>query len=170
MIPELYALEQLAEVVAAHPEAWRPMVFTCGCFDLLHAGHVRYLRVAKALGRSLVVGLNTDASVRALKPQKLGNLTRPIVPELQRAEVVAGLKPVDAVVMFAEITATRVIQTLQPEIYAKGGHYSIETLPEAPVVLAYGGRIELVAIELPTSTTGIIHQIAAATGKTELIA
>ncbi len=163
MISELYTLEALTQLVAADPEAWRPLVFTCGCFDLIHAGHVRYLRVAKSLGRSLVVGLNTDESVRNLKPQRLGNLARPITPEQQRAEVIAALKPVDAVVMFAEITATTVIQTLQPDIYAKGGDYRIETLPEAPAVAAYGGKIELIAIELPTSTTGIIKKIAAAT-------
>lgn len=160
MIPELYTLDALCQLVTRNPDAWRPMVFTCGCFDLIHAGHVRYLRSAKLLGRSLVVGLNTDASVRALKPQKLGNLTRPITPELQRAEVIAGLKPVDAVVMFAELTATNVIQVLQPDIYAKGGDYRVETLPEAPTVLAYGGKIELIAIELPTSTTGIVKKIA----------
>ncbi|MCS6814763.1 MAG: adenylyltransferase/cytidyltransferase family protein [Cyanobacteria bacterium] len=162
MIPELYTLDALCQLVTQNPDAWRPMVFTCGCFDLIHAGHVRYLRSAKLLGRSLVVGLNTDASVRALKPQKLGNLTRPITPEMQRAEVIAGLKPVDAVVMFAELTATSVIQALQPDIYAKGGDYRVETLPEAPAVLAYGGKIELIAIELPTSTTGIVKKIAEA--------
>jgi len=167
MIPDLYALDDLRQAVLADPQRWRPMIFTCGCFDLLHAGHVRYLRSARALGRSLVVGLNSDASVRQLKPQKIGNLGRPIVPQEQRAEVLTALKAVDAVVLFDELTATRVIETLQPEVYAKGGDYQVSTLPEAPAVFAYGGQVELIAIELPTSTTGLVKRIAEATSQSK---
>jgi rfaE bifunctional protein nucleotidyltransferase chain/domain len=159
MIPGLYSLSELLDAIAQAPSHWRPLVFTNGCFDLLHAGHVRYLQVAKSLGRSLVVGLNSDQSVKTIKPNKPGFPPRPLVPETQRAEVLATLKPVDGVVIFQETTATRLIQALQPDIYVKGGDYSQSTLPEAPVVQAYGGRIELVKVEVHTSTTALIDRI-----------
>lgn len=159
MIPGIYSLRELHIAIASNPDRWRPLVFTNGCFDLLHAGHVRYLQVAKSLGRSLVVGLNSDQSVKTIKPNKPGFPPRPLVPETQRAEVLATLKPVDGVVIFQETTATRLIQALQPDIYVKGGDYSQSTLPEAPVVQAYGGRIELVKVEVHTSTTALIERI-----------
>jgi rfaE bifunctional protein nucleotidyltransferase chain/domain len=159
MIPGIYSLSELLDAIAQAPSQWRPLVFTNGCFDLLHAGHVRYLQVAKSLGRSLVVGLNSDQSVKTIKPNKPGFPPRPLVPETQRAEVLATLKPVDGVVIFQETTATRLIQALQPDIYVKGGDYSQSTLPEAPVVQAYGGRIELVKVEVHTSTTALIERI-----------
>ncbi len=158
----LYSLEDLQRAIAAHPERWRPLVLTNGCFDLLHAGHVRYLQAARTLGRALVVGLNSDASVRQLKPAAAGYPARPLVPAAQRAEVLAALKPVDAVVIFAEQRATRLIEALRPEIYAKGGDYTPATLPEFPDVQACGGRVELIQVELPTSTSAIVAQILAA--------
>jgi rfaE bifunctional protein nucleotidyltransferase chain/domain len=94
-----------------------------------------------------------------LKPHRLGLPPRPIVPERQRAEVLAALKPVDGVVIFSETTATGTIEALQPEIYVKGGDYCLDTLPEAPTVRAYGGRIELVEIEVSSSTSAIIERI-----------
>ena len=159
MIPGIYSLSELQQAIANAPDQWRPLVFTNGCFDLLHAGHVRYLQVAKSFGRSLVVGLNSDQSVKTIKPQQPGFPPRPLIPETQRAEVLAALKPVDAVVIFPETTATRLIQALQPDVYVKGGDYTQSTLPEAPVVQAYGGRIELVKVEVHTSTTGLIDRI-----------
>jgi rfaE bifunctional protein nucleotidyltransferase chain/domain len=159
MIPGIYSLSELQQAIANAPDQWRPLVFTNGCFDLLHAGHVRYLQVAKSFGRSLVVGLNSDQSVKTIKPQQRGLPSRPLIPETQRAEVLAALKPVDAVVIFPETTATRLIQALQPDVYVKGGDYTQSTLPEAPVVQAYGGRIELVKVEVHTSTTGLIDRI-----------
>ncbi len=158
-IPGTYSLSELQQAIALNPEQWRPLVFTNGCFDLMHAGHVRYLQVAKSLGRSLVVGLNSDQSIKTIKPNKPGFPPRPLIPEAQRAEVLASLKPVDAVVIFSETTATRLIQALQPDVYVKGGDYSQSTLPEAPVVQAYGGRIELVKVEVQTSTTTLINRI-----------
>jgi len=155
----IYTLSALQESVAAQPQQWRSLVLTNGCFDLLHVGHVRYLQAAKALGRALVVGLNSDSSVQGIKPPQRGLPLRPIIPEAQRAEVLAALKPVDAVVIFPEETASHLIQTLQPDIYVKGRDYTLETLPEAPIVQSYGGRIELIAVEIPTSTSGIIQQI-----------
>jgi rfaE bifunctional protein nucleotidyltransferase chain/domain len=159
MIPGIYSLSELQQAIANAPDQWRPLVFTNGCFDLLHAGHVRYLQVAKSFGRSLVVGLNSDHSVKTIKPHQPGFPPRPLIPETQRAEVLAALKPVDAVVIFPETTATRLIQALQPDVYVKGGDYTQSTLPEAPVVQAYGGRIELVKVEVHTSTTGLIDRI-----------
>jgi rfaE bifunctional protein nucleotidyltransferase chain/domain len=162
MILGLYTVEELQQEIVAAPQRWRSLVLTNGCFDLLHAGHVRYLQAAKRLGRSLVIGLNSDASVRGIKPQAAGSPPRPIVPELQRAEVLAALKPVDAVVIFSEPTATQLVEALKPDIYVKGGDYQIATLPEAAAVQAYGGRIELVTIEVPSSTSAIIRQILSA--------
>ncbi len=155
----VYGLEELRQTVAANPQQWRPLVFTNGCFDLLHAGHVRYLQAAKTLGQRLIIGLNSDASVRGIKPQAAGLPPRPIVPELQRAEVLAALKAVDGVVIFHEPTAIAVIAALQPDIYVKGGDYALSTLPEAPTVQAYGGRIELIKIEVPSSTSAIVQRI-----------
>ncbi|MEL6223730.1 MAG: adenylyltransferase/cytidyltransferase family protein [Cyanobacteria bacterium J06626_14] len=161
MPPVVHTLEQLKVSIAQQPDQWRPLVFTNGCFDLIHAGHVRYLTAAKALGRSLIVGLNRDASVRQLKPQPSGCPTRPIIPEQQRAEVVAALKPVNAVLLFSESTACQAIATLQPDIYVKGGDYQLNTLPEASTVRAYGGKIHLIPIELSCSTSAIIQTIMA---------
>lgn len=155
----IYTLSELKNSIASNPDDWRPLVFTNGCFDLLHAGHVRYLQKAKTLGRSLVVGLNSDRSVQTIKPNRQGSPARPIIPEMQRAEVLAALKPVDAVVIFADTTAIALIEALKPDIYVKGGDYQIETLPEASAVQAYGGHIQLVKIEIPSSTTAIVNRI-----------
>jgi D-glycero-beta-D-manno-heptose 1-phosphate adenylyltransferase len=155
----IYSLEHLQGLIVANPEQWRPLVFTNGCFDLLHPGHVRYLQAAKALGKTLVVGLNSDRSIMAIKPAKPGQPQRPIVIESHRAEVLAALRAVDGVVIFDERTADNLIITLQPDIYVKGGDYSIDTLPEAHSVQAYGGKIQLIQVEIPTSTTAIIQKI-----------
>lgn len=155
----VYSLADLLLLLEKTPESWRPMVFTNGCFDLVHTGHVRYLQAARRLGAALVVGLNSDRSVAKIKPQPLGQPLRPIMPQEQRAEVLAALKPVDAVVIFDEPTAIELIQVLQPEIYVKGGDYQLNTLPEASVVQSYGGKIELIQVEVPSSTTAIINRI-----------
>ncbi|MGD1902261.1 MAG: adenylyltransferase/cytidyltransferase family protein [Geitlerinemataceae cyanobacterium] len=155
----LYDLDALKAEIDRDPDRWRPLVFTNGCFDLLHCGHIRYLRAAKAFGKTLVVGVNSDASVAAIKPQPDDLPPRPIVPDVQRAEAIAALKPVDGTVIFPEQTATNAIETLRPDFYVKGGDYDVESLPEAPTVMAYGGAIELVQIEIPTSTSAIIRRI-----------
>lgn len=129
-------------------------MLTNGCFDILHAGHVRYLTAARALGRALVVGLNSDQSVRQLK-----GATRPIVSQEERAEVLLGLKAVDAVVIFEELTAQGLITALRPDIYVKGGDYTPATLPEAPTVTALGGKVVIIPIEVPTSTTKILQRL-----------
>jgi D-glycero-beta-D-manno-heptose 1-phosphate adenylyltransferase len=164
-IEGVYELAELQAAIAVDPEHWRPLVFTNGCFDLLHAGHVRYLKAARTLGKALVIGLNSDRSVRTIKPQPAGSPPRPIVPEAQRAEVLAALKSVDGVVLFNETTASSLIAALQPDIYVKGGDYQIDSLPEAQIVHAYGGRVELIQIEVPSSTSSLIQRIRQAEGK-----
>lgn len=155
----IYSLSQLQKAIALNIDKWRPLVFTNGCFDLLHVGHVRYLKEAKSMGKTLVVGINSDLSVQQIKPPTSDFPPRPIIEEKQRAEVVASLKMVDGVVIFEETTAINVIKTLQPDIYTKGGDYTISNLPEAPIVMSYGGKIKLVEIEIPSSTTKIINRI-----------
>ena len=133
----------------------KKIVFTNGCFDILHVGHVRYLTAAKSFGDVLIVGLNTDESVRKLK-----GVSRPINNQDDRAEVLLGLKAVDYVIFFGEDTAENLIAELQPDIYVKGGDYTLETLPEAKIVQAYGGQIELVKLVAGKSTTKIIEKIS----------
>lgn len=156
---KLYSLTELQEQINMNPDQWRPLVLTNGCFDLLHVGHVRYLQTAKSLGKTLVVGVNSDHSVSRIKPEKPGFPSHPIIPEKQRAEVLSALATVDAVIIFPETTATELIKAFQPDIYAKGGDYTIESLPEAETVQAYNGNIKLITIEVPTSTSKIIQKI-----------
>ncbi|MGL5271031.1 MAG: D-glycero-beta-D-manno-heptose 1-phosphate adenylyltransferase [Selenomonadaceae bacterium] len=132
----------------------RKIVFTNGCFDIVHAGHVKYLQQAKACGDYLILGLNSDASVQRLKgPQ------RPLNNELDRAEVIGALKAVDAVVLFEEQTAEALIAKVKPDVYVKGGDYTLETLPEAKIVQTYGGRVEFIDMVEGRSTTNIIEKI-----------
>jgi rfaE bifunctional protein nucleotidyltransferase chain/domain len=134
--------------------AGRKIVFTNGCFDIVHAGHVRYLEQARTCGEYLILGLNTDASVQRIKgPQ------RPLNNELDRAEVVGALKAVDAVVLFGEATAEALIAKVKPDVYVKGGDYTLDTLPEAKIVQAYGGRVEFIDMVKGRSTTNIIEKI-----------
>ncbi|MGL5269360.1 MAG: D-glycero-beta-D-manno-heptose 1-phosphate adenylyltransferase [Selenomonadaceae bacterium] len=135
-------------------QAGRKIVFTNGCFDILHAGHVRYLEQARTCGDYLILGLNTDQSVQQLKgPQ------RPLNNELDRAEVVGALRSVDAVVLFGEKTAEALIAKVKPDVYVKGGDYSLDTLPEAKIVQSYGGRVEFIAMVAGRSTTNVIEKI-----------
>ena len=144
-------IERLCEILR---RAGQKIVFTNGCFDILHAGHVRYLEKARSFGDCLVLGLNTDASVR-------GNTgpSRPITGELDRAEVVGALKAVDYVVLFGEKTAETIIAKVRPDVYVKGGDYTLETLPEAKIVQSYGGRVEFVQMVAGRSTTNVIKKI-----------
>jgi rfaE bifunctional protein nucleotidyltransferase chain/domain len=154
-LTQIYNLDQLNQLVKQDPQKWRPLVFTNGCFDLLHVGHIRYLQTAKSLGNKLIVGVNSDHSVNQIKPNK----GRPIIPEQQRLEVLGSLRSVDAVVLFSQKTADHLLKVLEPDIYVKGGDYDIQTLPEANTVQEYGGKIELIKIEIPTSTSKIIEKI-----------
>jgi len=156
---QIYHLHQLKNLIDLFPEQWRPLVLTNGCFDLIHVGHLRYLKEAKNFGKTLIIGLNSDRSVKSIKPYDNMGVARPIIPEEQRAEILTQLKPVDGVVLFEENTASNLIEILQPDIYVKGGDYTLETLPETPFVQAYGGEIKLIDIEIGTSTSKIIQKI-----------
>jgi rfaE bifunctional protein nucleotidyltransferase chain/domain len=131
-------------------------VFTNGCFDLMHVGHLRYLQAARALGDRLVVAINSDASVQALKGP-----TRPVLPEAERAELLAGLGCVDFVTIFSEPTADACLEAFEPGIYAKGGDYTPDSLPEAPTVRAYGGEIRILPFVEGRSTSSLIAKIQA---------
>ncbi len=133
----------------------KKIVFTNGVFDILHAGHVRYLSAAKALGDALVIGLNSDASVKLLGKGP----DRPINPQLDRAEVLLALKSVDAVVIFDEQTPERLIAEMKPNVHVKGGDYTVETLPEAKIILAYGGEVVIMPTLEGRSSTRIIDAI-----------
>lgn len=136
--------------------AGKIVVFTNGCFDLLHRGHVDYLQRARILGDALVVGLNGDGSVRQLKGPG-----RPILPEADRAAVLAALRAVDVVVIFHQPTAEALVAAVQPAIYVKGGDWGPgqRTPPEAAVVLSYGGRVQFIPYLPGRSTSEIVAQI-----------
>ena len=134
------------------------IVFTNGCFDILHAGHVRYLTAAAEFGDFLVIGLNSDASVRRLKGE-----SRPVVSEADRAEVLDALRAVDIVTIFDEPTAEELIRLVRPDIYVKGGDYSLDTLPEAKIVQAAGGCVEFIPLVEGRSTTNVIERIKGGT-------
>jgi rfaE bifunctional protein nucleotidyltransferase chain/domain len=142
----------------AQCEQWRrdgsTIVFTNGCFDLLHPGHLSYLNDAKSLGARLVIGLNSDDSIRRLK-----GLKRPIMSETDRATMVSGLSSVDMVVMFKEDTPIDLISSLKPDIHVKGGDYVAEHLPEYAIVTAYGGQVKILPFIYGHSTSGIIETI-----------
>ena len=134
---------------------------TNGCFDLLHVGHVRYLQEARSEVDALIVAVNSDASVRALKGP-----ARPIVTEWQRAEVLAALECVDLVTIFEDRTAERLVGVVRPDVYFKGADYSLDAkvLPEATVVQSYGGEVRLVALEPGVSTTDLIQRMQGGKG------
>ncbi|MFZ1538274.1 MAG: D-glycero-beta-D-manno-heptose-7-phosphate kinase [Chromatiaceae bacterium] len=159
------ALEQAAKILdptsaQARVQAWQAagerVVFTNGCFDLLHVGHVSYLELARRQGQRLVVGLNTDASVRALKGPE-----RPLIGEQDRARVLAALAAVDAVVLFDAATPLELILALHPDVLAKGADYREEEVVGAPEVKSWGGQVVLIPLVDDHSTTGIIQRLGA---------
>ena len=146
------------EQVAARVREWRAagetVVFTNGCFDLLHVGHVTLLEDCRRFGSKVVLGLNTDASVQRLKGP-----SRPVVGESERARVMAALGAVDAVALFDEDTPLELIRALEPDVLVKGGDYTVETVVGHEVVLAAGGRVEIVPTVEGFSTTGIVRKL-----------
>ncbi len=170
---KITTLDSLVPLRSAWRAGGRTLVFTNGVFDLLHLGHVRYLQEARALGDLLVVGLNSDASVRRLKGPN-----RPLVPQAERAELLAALACVDHVVIYDTDTAEHLVASLQPEVYVKGGDYAqsaegtalpsplpSKPLPEAGVVRSYGGRVVLVPYLKGYSTTELIERILRNNGR-----
>ena len=130
------------------------IVFANGAFDLLHVGHVRYLEAARREGEWLVVGVNSDASVARAKGP-----SRPVLPEVERAEIVAALEAVDAVVLFEEDSPASLIAALRPDVHAKGTDYSAERVPEREVVAGYGGRTAIVGDPKDHATSDVIAKI-----------
>ena len=144
----------LISQVDAERSAGARIILTNGCFDLIHAGHVRYLAGAKELGGYLVVGINSDRQVRRLKGDG-----RPYIKEAERAEIVASFRFVDAVTIFDEPTVTELIEAIRPDIHAKGTDYTTDTVPERETVLAYGGQIAIVGDPKHHSSTELIKMI-----------
>lgn len=150
----LIQADDIEALCAILHRAGQRIVFTNGCFDILHAGHVDYLNKARSFGDCLVLGLNTDASVRGNKGP-----SRPINNELNRAKVAGALQAVDYVVLFGEKTAENLIAKVKPDVYVKGGDYTLATLPEAKIVQSYGGRVEFIQMVAGCSTTNVIKKI-----------
>ena len=148
---KILSLEALRPLVTELKERGRQVVLANGCFDWLHVGHVRYLREARQLGDCLVVAVNADASVRALKGPP-----RPLMPQQERAEILAALSCVDYVLVFEELNVERVLRTLRPHIHCKGTDYSEQTVPEREVVLSYGGRIAIAGDPKDHSTRSLL--------------
>ena len=148
---------QVATLVADERSKGRRIVFTSGIFDLLHPGHVRYLEEARALGDLLIVGLNADESVRRNKGPG-----RPITPQDERAEVLAALASVDAVVVFPEDTPAEIIRRIQPDILVKGANWPADQIVGRDTVEARGGRVVVVPVQPGYSTTSIVERIRSA--------
>lgn len=149
---KITTMENLAEAVGKLPQ---PVVLTNGVFDILHRGHVTYLAQAKSLGKSLVVAVNSDKSVKMLGKGD----DRPINTEADRAAVLAALESVDLVVIFPDKVPLEAVRRAKPDIYVKGGDYKIEDLPEAEIVHSYGGEVVTVAFEHDRSTTKLLKKV-----------
>ncbi|MEK6634660.1 MAG: D-glycero-beta-D-manno-heptose 1-phosphate adenylyltransferase [Nitrospirota bacterium] len=158
MSDKIVTREQLVEQLQARRVRGTRVVFTNGCFDLMHIGHTRYLQAAKALGDLLVVGVNSDESVRSLDKAP----DRPIVPEAQRAEVLAALGCVDFVVVFSESDPKALITAVQPDVLVKGGDWSLDRIIGRDVVEARGGLVRTIPLVPGFSTTALIHRIRSA--------
>jgi D-glycero-beta-D-manno-heptose 1-phosphate adenylyltransferase len=144
--------EQLRDQVEQWRRAGERIILANGNFDLLHVGHVRYLRGAKVLGGKLVVAINSDQSVRALKGEG-----RPIMPEQERAEILSSLADVDAVLVFPELDVRSIIREIRPDIHAKGTDYTADSVPERDIVAECGGRVAIVGDPKDHSTSEIIR-------------
>jgi rfaE bifunctional protein nucleotidyltransferase chain/domain len=151
---EIVERSGLAPLIARWRQAGESVTLANGCFDLLHVGHVRYLQGARALGGKLIVAINSDASVHRLKGEG-----RPAMPQDERAEIIAALACVDAVVVFDEPDVRALIREIRPDIQVKGTDYTVESVPERNEVIACGGRVEIVGDPKDHSTTEILHRI-----------
>ena len=155
MTERILTLAQLEALRPGWADEGVRMVFTNGTFDVLHVGHVRYLQAARSLGDLLVVGINSDVSARGYKGPG-----RPVVPQAERAEIVAALRCVDYVTIFDEPTAEHLVEALRPDIYAKGGDYDgTKPLPEAEIVRAYGGDVRIIPYVAGRSASELIQRM-----------
>ena len=151
---EILTRDQLAARVQQDRARGLTHAFANGAFDLLHVGHIRYLEAAKREADRLIVAINDDQSVRGLKGPM-----RPVLPQQDRAELVAALRAVDYVVVFSEPTVTPLLELLQPAVHCKGTDYTVETVPERETVLAYGGRIAIVGDPKDHSTSNLLTRL-----------
>jgi len=147
-------LDELKSIIEREKKQRKHIVFGNGCFDLLHVGHVRYLKGAKALGDILIVAVNDDSSVTGLGKRK-----RVVTPASERAEIIAALEGVDYVILFSEPNVERLLLTLQPHIHAKGTDYTEDSVPEGEIVRSYGGRVAIVGDPKDHSTRDLIKTI-----------
>lgn len=164
MADKVLQLDHLLVRVARWKASGHRIVFTNGCFDILHIGHIRLLEEARRKGNRLIVGVNSDSSVRVLK-----GLSRPIVAEGERSQVLAALSAVDAVIVFGERTPLRLIEAIRPDVLVKGGDYTEETVVGAREVRAWGGRVELIPLIKSFSTTQLIASAAGRTTATAVV-
>jgi len=158
MIPltaKIKTVSELLPAIARHKQGGKKIVFTNGCYDLLHVGHVRCFKEARSLGDVLVVGLNSDRSVRALK-----GAPRPIVPEGERAEVLAALDCIDYVTIFDQDNPREIIAQVRPDILVKGGDWTVDTIVGRDIVESYGGKVLSLPLTAGVSTTAIVKNIA----------
>ncbi len=146
--------DELIILVDAEKRFGKRIVFTNGCFDVLHVGHIRYLEAARALGDLLIVGINSDEQARRLKGKG-----RPLVPQDQRAEIISSLEAVDLVTIFSEPTVTELLLALKPDIHAKGTDYTEESVPERDVVRSFGGRVAIVGDAKDHSSSEMIDRL-----------
>jgi D-beta-D-heptose 7-phosphate kinase/D-beta-D-heptose 1-phosphate adenosyltransferase len=154
MSQKIRSLGELSEQLARDREKGKKVVFTNGCFDLLHVGHIRYLQQARRMGDLLVVAINTDDSVRRLK-----GLSRPVQPEQDRAEILAGLECVDYVVSFEEDTPLVTIERLKPDVLVKGADWAADQIVGREVVEESGGRVATISYVEGVSTSALIERI-----------
>ncbi len=152
--PRILSRREIEDVVAHERARGKRIVLTNGCFDLLHVGHVRCLEAAKAFGDVLIVGLNSDDSVRRLKGPG-----RPLAPAEDRAELLAALRPVDYVVIFEEDTPVELVHQVRPDVHVKGGEYRPQDMPETAAVESHGGRVEVVPMVPNRSTTSLMARV-----------
>ena len=157
--PKVTTRDELVSLLAERRQRQQRVVFTNGCFDLMHIGHVRYLQAARNLGDLLVVGVNSDGSVRALSKGP----DRPIVPDVQRAEVLAALACVDYVIIFPEPDPGALIAALQPDILVKGGDWPLDRIVGRDTVEARGGRVQTIPLVPGVSTTTLVQRIRSTT-------
>jgi rfaE bifunctional protein nucleotidyltransferase chain/domain len=152
----------LTKIIQGHKKRGERIVLTNGCFDLIHVGHVRYLKEAKDKGDILIVALNSDSSVRKLKGKG-----RPLLNQEERAEIIASFSFVDYITLFEEPNVVKILLALEPDIHAKGSDYTKETVPEKDTVKGYGGKIAITGGPKVRSTSQLLEKIDAKTKKTE---
>ena len=152
---EIIAKSDVSYVVQKLRKENKKIVFTNGCFDILHLGHVKYLKESAKLGDVLIVGINSDSSVKKLKGS-----SRPINNQNDRAQLLCEVNLADYAIIFDENTPSNLLKEIKPDIYTKGADYTLETLPETPVVQSYGGKIEFIKFVEGKSTTNIINKMS----------